>query len=64
MKRVMLVLLAGSLAAYAANISGKVAAGKGSSVVYVDAVAGKTFPAPASLPFPSRSNSRANGARC
>jgi len=47
MKRVILVLLAASLAAYAANISGKVAAGKGVSVVYVDAVAGKTFPAPA-----------------
>jgi plastocyanin len=47
MKRVVLVLLAASLAAYAANISGKVTAGKGTSVVYVDAVAGKTFPAPA-----------------
>src|SRR5271166_1075222 len=46
MKRVILVLLAASLAAYAANISGKVTAGKGTSVVYVDAVAGKTFPAP------------------
>jgi len=29
MKKVILVLLAGSLFAYAANISGKVAAGKG-----------------------------------
>jgi len=47
MKKVVVVLLAASLAAYAANISGKVTAGKGTSVVYVDAVAGKTFPAPA-----------------
>jgi len=31
----------------AGDISGKVAAGKGASVVYVEAVAGKTFPAPA-----------------
>ena len=46
MKRMMLVLLAASLAADAANISGKVAAGKGASVVYVDAIAGQTFPAP------------------
>jgi hypothetical protein len=47
MKKVVFVLLAASLAAYAASISGKVVAGKGTSVVYVDAVAGKTFPAPA-----------------
>ena len=47
MKKVVVVLLAASLAAYAANISGKVTAGKGTSVVYVDAVAGKTFSAPA-----------------
>jgi plastocyanin len=33
--------------AQAGNISGKVTAGKGVSVVYVDAVPGKTFPAPA-----------------
>lgn len=31
----------------AGDISGKVNAGKGSSVVYLEAVAGKTFPAPA-----------------
>jgi plastocyanin len=33
--------------AQAGDISGKVTAGKGPSVVYVEAVAGKTFPAPA-----------------
>jgi plastocyanin len=47
-----LLKLALSLAALGAvltagDISGKVAAGKGASVVYVEAVAGKTFPAPA-----------------
>ena len=31
----------------AGDISGKVSAGKGISVVYVEAVPGKTFPAPA-----------------
>ncbi|HXP85839.1 MAG TPA: carboxypeptidase regulatory-like domain-containing protein [Bryobacteraceae bacterium] len=31
----------------AGDITGKVAAGKGASVVYVEAVGGKTFPAPA-----------------
>src|SRR5579862_1266036 len=46
MKKLTVVLFAASLCAYAANISGKVAGGKGASVVYVDAVAGKTFPAP------------------
>src|ERR1035438_5400136 len=46
MTRLAVVLLAASLTAHGANISGKVAAGKGASVVYVDAVAGKTFPAP------------------
>src|SRR5579863_10654061 len=35
------------IAAQAGDISGKVTAGKGISVVYVEAVAGKTFPAPA-----------------
>jgi plastocyanin len=36
----------GAMAAQAGNISGKVAAGKGNSVVWVEAVAGKTFPKP------------------
>lgn len=42
-----LILGAACIAAQAGEISGKVAAGKGISVVYVDAVPGKTFPAPA-----------------
>ncbi len=47
MSKVTIILFAASLAAYAANINGKVTAGKGSSVVYVEAIPGKTFPAPA-----------------
>jgi len=47
MKRLIVVLCAASLAAYAANISGKITAGKGASAVWVEAIAGKTFPAPA-----------------
>jgi plastocyanin len=35
-----------AMAARAGNISGKVTAGKGNSVVWVDAIAGKTFPKP------------------
>lgn len=35
------------MAAHAGDISGKVTAGKGISVVYVEAIPGKTFPAPA-----------------
>lgn len=35
------------MTARAGDISGKVAAGKGASVVYVEAIPGKTFPAPA-----------------
>jgi len=42
---VFLTMVAAS--AQAGDISGKVTAGKGVSVVYVEAVAGKTFPAPA-----------------
>jgi plastocyanin len=42
-----LILAAVSGAAQAGEISGKVTAGKGISVVYVEAVPGKTFPAPA-----------------
>jgi plastocyanin len=34
------------LVAQAGNITGKVAAGKGASVVYVEAIPGKTFPPP------------------
>jgi plastocyanin len=39
-----------SLAAWAGDIEGKVAGMKGKSVVYVDAIAGKTFPAPKDHP--------------
>ena len=42
-----LIAVAVCVAAQAGEISGKVAAGKGISVVYVNAVPGKTFPAPA-----------------
>lgn len=49
---VLLLLLpaALSLAAWAGDIEGKVAGMKGKSVVYVDAIAGKTFPAPKDHP--------------
>lgn len=48
---VLPVLIAGlSLAAWAGDIEGKVTGMKGHSVVYVDAIAGKTFPAPKEHP--------------
>ncbi len=43
----MMILAAASVMAQAGDISGTVTARKGISVVYVEAVAGKTFPAPA-----------------
>jgi plastocyanin len=39
-----------SMAAWAGDIEGKVTGMKGKSVVYVDAIAGKTFPAPKDRP--------------
>jgi plastocyanin len=42
-----LILAAASVASQAGDISGKVTSRKGISVVYVEAVPGKTFPAPA-----------------
>jgi plastocyanin len=45
-RNIATVLAVASLAAQAGNITGKVAAGKGVSVVWVEAVAGKTFPKP------------------
>jgi plastocyanin len=39
-----------SLTAYAGTISGKVTGVPGQSVVYIEAIAGKTFPAPAQQP--------------
>src|ERR1700693_3844510 len=47
---VLVALLALTLAASAGSISGKVSGVTGESVVYVEAVAGKTFPAPADKP--------------
>ena len=45
------VLLASwSMAAFAGTVSGKVSGMKGRSIVYVDAVTGKTFPAPKEHP--------------
>jgi plastocyanin len=44
--RVIAVVAAMSLSASAGTISGKVSGVKGESVVYVEAIAGKTFPAP------------------
>jgi plastocyanin len=42
----VLVFLAAAVTAQAGTIHGKVSGAKGESVVYVDAIAGKTFPAP------------------
>ena len=47
---VIIMLAALSLAANAGTISGKVSGVAGESVVYVEAVAGKTFPAPTQQP--------------
>ena len=46
----MLIVSGISMAAWAADIEGKVGGMKGKSVVYVDAIAGKTFPAPKDRP--------------
>ena len=55
MKRTLTMLAAVvvmfSLAASAGTISGKVSGVTGESVVYVEAVAGKTFPAPTEKPL-------------
>jgi len=45
-----LLLLVFTIAASAGSISGKVSGVSGESVVYVDAITGKTFPAPAEHP--------------
>jgi plastocyanin len=47
---VLVALLALTLAASAGSISGKVSGVSGESVVYVDTVQGKTFPAPSEHP--------------
>jgi plastocyanin len=46
-----IVILAISLAASAGTISGKVSGVSGESVVYIDVIQGKTFPAPAQHPL-------------
>ena len=46
----MTLLAALSMAAWAGDIEGKVTGMKGKSVVYVDAIAGRTFPAPKDHP--------------
>lgn len=46
----MVSMLALTLSAWAGDIEGKVSGMKGKSVVYVEAVAGKTFPAPKDHP--------------
>ena len=55
MKRNALVILmaiaAMTVAAYAGTISGKVSGVTGESVVYVNTIAGKTFPAPTQAPI-------------
>ncbi len=53
MKRTLIVMAIAamiSLAASAGTISGKVSGVNGESVVYVEAIAGKTFPVPAAKP--------------
>jgi len=54
MKRTLTMVIAViamlSLAASAGTISGKVSGAKGESVVYVEAIPGKTFPAPTNKP--------------
>jgi len=47
---IAVLVLASALAANAGSISGKVTGGSGESVVYVDTIQGKTFPAPAEHP--------------
>ncbi len=44
------VILGAAVAAHAGDIHGKVSGAKGESVVYVEAIAGKTFPAPTEHP--------------
>src|SRR5271166_5579327 len=45
--KTLLLILAGGIIAQAGTLTGRVTGGRGAAVVYVDAIAGKTFPAPA-----------------
>jgi plastocyanin len=47
LSRILLFVLSAGMIAQAGSIAGKVSGGRGAAVVYVEAVAGKTFPAPA-----------------
>jgi len=49
MHRLVIGFLIACLGLSAGNLTGKVSAGKGNSVVYVEAIAGKTFPAPTTV---------------
>ena len=44
--KALILALAGGLVAHGATLSGTVTGGKGAAVVYIDAIPGKTFPAP------------------
>jgi plastocyanin len=46
LETILILLALGAMAAQAGDISGKVTAGKGNSAVWVEPVAGKTFPKP------------------
>ena len=45
--KTFVIAVVGGVAAYGAALTGTVSGGKGVAVVYIDAIAGKTFPAPA-----------------
>jgi len=45
--KAFLFVVAATVAAHGGTLSGKVSGGKGATVVYIDAIPGKTFPAPA-----------------
>ena len=49
MHRLVIGFLIACLGLSAGNLTGKVSAGKGNSVVYVEAITGKTFPAPTTV---------------
>jgi plastocyanin len=44
--KAVLALMASAVIAYGGSVSGKITGGKGAAVVYIDAIQGKTFPAP------------------
>ncbi len=47
----VIAILGAAVAAHAGDIHGKVTGAKGESVVYIDAIQGKSFPAPADHPL-------------